>query len=208
MIREEDPPKPSTRLSESKDNLPAHGGPAQTRAGQADQLVRGDLDWLVMKALEKDRGRRYETANAFAMDIQRYLHDEPVLASPPSTLYRLRKFAKRKKGPLTAAALVLLALAGGSVGTSAGLLQAMQQRDVAEANRYRAVKAENVAQKAIEAAANERKAKDREQMALARLTQALERLVQLCEAMGHKEQAAYWRREFEAVNVRGQEGSK
>jgi hypothetical protein len=66
-------------------------------------LVRGELDWIVMKALEKDRNRRYETANGFARDIQRYLADEPVLACPPSTWYRFRKFARRNKVPLLAA---------------------------------------------------------------------------------------------------------
>src|SRR5262249_8957723 len=72
--------------------------------------VRGDLDWIVMKALEKDRIRRYETVGAFAADVQRYLADEPVLARPPSTLYRLRKVARRKKGLITAATAIGVAL--------------------------------------------------------------------------------------------------
>ena len=132
IIREEEPPKPSTRLSESKDSLPSVAARRQMEPAKLTSLVRGDLDWLVMKALEKDRNRRYETANGLALDIERYLHDEPVLASPPSATYRLRKFAKRNKGPLVAAAVVLLALVVGLVGTVLGLVEAQHQRDAAE----------------------------------------------------------------------------
>src|SRR5207248_7223455 len=78
MIREEEPPKPSTRLSDSKDSLPSISAQRQTEPAKLTKLVRGELDWIVMKALEKDRNRRYETANGFAMDVQRYLADEPV----------------------------------------------------------------------------------------------------------------------------------
>ena len=90
------------------------------------ELVRGELDWIVMKALEKDRNRRYETANGLADDIQHYLNDEPVLACPPSTSYRAKKFSRRNKGPVAAVAMVLLALVGGIVGTTWGLLRAQQ----------------------------------------------------------------------------------
>src|SRR5262249_11524863 len=82
------------------------------------QLLRGELDWIVMKALDKDRNRRYETASAFAADVQRYLHDEPVQACPPSAGYRLGKFVRRHKGKLTAAAARLaLLVAGAGVST-------------------------------------------------------------------------------------------
>ena len=80
--------------------------------------MRGELDWIVMKALEKDRARRYETANGFAMDVQRYLTDEPVQACPPSARYRLRKFVRRNKGPAVAASLVTAVLLVGIVGTT------------------------------------------------------------------------------------------
>src|SRR6266700_1530050 len=83
------------------------------------KLVRGELDWIVMKTLEKDRNRRYETANAFAADVQRYLNDEPVQACPPSAMYRFRKFARRNKAALataTAAAAALLLAVGSLVG--------------------------------------------------------------------------------------------
>jgi serine/threonine protein kinase len=124
LIREEEPPRPSTRLSESKDSLPTVAAQRKTEPAKLTRLVRGELDWLVMKALDKDRNRRYETANAFALDIQRYLADEPVLASPPSAVYRLRKFARRHRGPLLAAALLLLALLAGLVGTGVSLVRA------------------------------------------------------------------------------------
>ena len=91
--------------------------------------MRGELDWIVMKALEKDRNRRYETANGLAMDVQRYLADEPVLACPPSVGYRLRKFVRRNKGPVLAASLVASALVAGVVGTTIGLVRAEQRAE-------------------------------------------------------------------------------
>src|SRR5437660_10849211 len=82
IIREVEPPKPSTRLSSSEE-LPAIAARRKLEPHKLTRLVRGELDWVVMKALEKDRGRRYETANGLARDVQRYLADEPVLAGPP-----------------------------------------------------------------------------------------------------------------------------
>jgi WD40 repeat protein/serine/threonine protein kinase len=110
MIREVEPPRPSTRLSESKESLPSISAQRQLEPAKLTKLVRGELDWIVMKALEKDRNRRYETANGFALDIQRYLADEPVQAAPPSAWYRFRKFALRNKVALTAGAAVAAAL--------------------------------------------------------------------------------------------------
>jgi len=110
LIREEDPPKPSTRLSDTQDSVASVAARRKMEPAKLTKMVRGELDWLVMKALEKDRNRRYDTANAFALDIHRYLHDEPVLAGPPSVFYRMRKFAKRNKGSLLAATVVLLAV--------------------------------------------------------------------------------------------------
>jgi eukaryotic-like serine/threonine-protein kinase len=103
IIREEDPPRPSTRLSDSTATLPSVSVRRHTEPAKLTRLVRGELDWMVMKALEKDRTRRYETANAFAADVQRYLADEPVQACPPSAGYRLRKFARRHRGVLATA---------------------------------------------------------------------------------------------------------
>ena len=115
MIREVEPPRPSTRLSSSNE-LPSIAANRKLDPKRLTRVVHGDLDWIVMKALEKDRGRRYETANGFAMDLQRYLVDEPVSAGPPRAAYRLRKLIRRNKGPVLAAAAVLLSLA---IGTAA-----------------------------------------------------------------------------------------
>jgi tetratricopeptide (TPR) repeat protein len=112
IIREEDPPRPSMRLS-STNTLPSLAAIRQTEPARLTKLVRGELDWIVMKALEKNRVRRYETANGFAMDIQRYLADEPVSAGPPGAGYRLRKLVRRNKGPVIAAAAVAIALVAG-----------------------------------------------------------------------------------------------
>jgi len=150
MIRDEDPPRPSIRLSTSE-GLPSTAASRGAVPKKLTGLLGGELDWIVMKALEKDRNRRYETASAFAADVQRYLADEPVLACPPSAGYRFRKFARRNRGPVLAASLVFLALIGGVIGTTWGLIReehARQreedERRTAEANADRAVK--NLAQ--------------------------------------------------------------
>jgi WD40 repeat protein/serine/threonine protein kinase len=125
MIREREPSRPSTKLS-TAEGLPTLAANRGTEPAKLTRLVRGELDWIVMKALEKDRSRRYETANGFAQDIQRYLADDPVLACPPSQAYRLKKFLRRNKGPVIAVALVVLALVGGVTGTTLGLIRAIQ----------------------------------------------------------------------------------
>ena len=93
--------------------------------------MRGELDWIVMKALEKDRNRRYETANSFAQDVLRYLTDEPVAAGPPSVSYRARKFLRRNRGAVAAAGVVAVALFGGIVGTTWGMLEAREAEQFA-----------------------------------------------------------------------------
>jgi len=132
IIREVEPVKPSTRLtqefiSESKINSDKSragiqkskiDGAASSRLLRIKEIIpllRGDLDWIVMKALEKERARRYETANGLALDVQRYLADEPVVARPPSKLYRFQKLARRNKLAFAAGAAVLLALVAGLV---------------------------------------------------------------------------------------------
>ena len=97
LIREEEPPRPSTRLSTDRGAARRSRRAAGIEPRKLSGLVRGELDWIVMKALEKDRDRRYETANGLAADVERYLDDEPVEACPPSAGYRLRKFARRNK---------------------------------------------------------------------------------------------------------------
>jgi hypothetical protein len=109
VIREEEPPRPSTRLS-STDELPSIAAVRGVEPAKLSRLVRGELDWIVMKSLKKDRTRRYETANGLATDVARYLADEPVQACPPSAGYRLRKFARRNRGRLAAASVLGIAL--------------------------------------------------------------------------------------------------
>src|SRR3954463_6074760 len=108
MIKEEEPPRPSTRLSDSGETLASISAQRRTEPAKLSKLMRGELDWIVMKCLEKDRNRRYETASGFAMDVGRYLADEPVQACPPSSSYRLRKFVRRNKRAVSAASLILL----------------------------------------------------------------------------------------------------
>ncbi len=128
MIIEVDPPKPSTKLSQSTDTLPAVAAARRSEPRKLSAIVRGELDWIVMKALEKDRRRRYETANSFASDIRRYLNGEAVVAAPPSKLYQFRKFVRRHKAVAGAAAVLLLAM----VGLAAALLAVNRERMRAE----------------------------------------------------------------------------
>jgi tetratricopeptide (TPR) repeat protein/tRNA A-37 threonylcarbamoyl transferase component Bud32 len=115
-VREEEPPKPSTRLSGTNDRLPSVAAQRDTEPARLSRLVLGDLDWMIMRALEKDRSRRYETATAFARDVQRHLDGDPVEAGPPSRSYRLRKFARKHRASLaTAAAFVLVLVAATAV---------------------------------------------------------------------------------------------
>jgi serine/threonine-protein kinase len=111
IIREEEPPRPSTRISTLGQAATIVSAQRQSDPRRLSQLCRGELDWIVMKAMEKDRNRRYETASAYAADVQRYLRDEPVQACPPSAWYRFRKFARRNKTALAAAVLALFILA-------------------------------------------------------------------------------------------------
>jgi serine/threonine protein kinase/tetratricopeptide (TPR) repeat protein len=120
-IREEEPARPSARIT-TLGQAASPSGNRQSDPRRLSELLRGELDWIVMKALEKDRNRRYESASAFAADVQRYLHDEPVHACPPSSWYRFRKFARRRRVALVMgsviglAVLVALGGLGGSIG--------------------------------------------------------------------------------------------
>ena len=128
LIREQEPTRPSTKLA-AADGLPTLAANRGTEPAKLSRLMRGELDWIVMKALEKDRNRRYETADAFAADVQRYLTDDPVLACPPSATYRLSKFVRRNKGAVLAGAAITLLLTGGVVGTAVGLVRAEQRAE-------------------------------------------------------------------------------
>jgi serine/threonine protein kinase len=161
MIREEEPPRPSTRLSASGDRLPSISAQRKTEPAKLAKQVRGELDWIVMKALEKDRGRRYETANGFAQDIQRYLADEAVQACPPSAAYRARKFVARNKGPVVAASVILLCLVAGIISTSAGLVWAVRERDAKAQALLAETKEREDKEKALAAEIKERQDKEK-----------------------------------------------
>ena len=151
LIKEEDPERPSVRLSGSGD-LPKLAAARKTEPARLSRLVRGEVDWIVMKCLEKDRTRRYETASSLARDVERHLNDEAVEACPPSAGYRLRKLARKHKLPLgVAAGFALLVLAGAGVSTWQAV-RATQAERRAVAERQRAVAAEH------EALASERNA--------------------------------------------------
>jgi serine/threonine protein kinase/tetratricopeptide (TPR) repeat protein len=138
VIREQEPSKPSTKLS-AAEGLPTLAANRGTEPAKLTRLVRGELDWIVMKALEKDRNRRYQTANGLAMDVQRYLADEPVLACPPSAGYRLRKFGRRNRRVLATVTLVgvLLVAAIIALAVSNAQTRAEYRRAEAEAGRAR-----------------------------------------------------------------------
>lgn len=193
IIKEQDTPKPSTKLqslihrlkdgTDSESRAPDSdsenpGNPqdlrnspnsenlshprnlrtlAASRSTSTDQLiktVRGELDWLVMKALEKDRARRYETPNQLSDDIARYLEGQPILAAPPSRAYRMKKFIRKHRAPVLAAAAVLTLMTAGILGTSWGLVrekaakeEATKQAKIAEQERTRAEAEKAEAQK-------------------------------------------------------------
>jgi serine/threonine protein kinase/tetratricopeptide (TPR) repeat protein len=132
VIREVDPPRPSTRVSESAETSEKNAPTRRTEPRRLAGALKGELDWIVMKALEKDRARRYETANGLAMDVRRYLAGEPVLAAPPSATYRFGKFVRRHRVAVAAGLVVALTLVAGIVGTSVGLVRADRQRRAAE----------------------------------------------------------------------------
>jgi tetratricopeptide (TPR) repeat protein len=138
LIREEEPPTPSARLSTLRDRLTAVAAQRRTEPRQLLRTMRGELDWIVMKCLEKDRNRRYATANSLAQDLHRYLVNEPVEACPPSSWYRLRKFAHRNRAPLAAAAAVLVALGVGTGAVWQQRQEAVRERARAEANARQA----------------------------------------------------------------------
>ncbi len=138
-IRDQEPLRPSTRLSTMLDGeLTTTAKHRQTEAPKLIHLLRGDLDWIVMKAMEKDRTRRYETANGLATDVQRYLQSEPVVARPPSALYRAQKLVRRNKLLFAAGAAVTLALLLGIVASTWQAVRATRFRDEARGAAWRA----------------------------------------------------------------------
>ncbi len=126
LIRVQTPPKPSTKLTKL---LARPGSTRISNPGVSPRALRGDLDWIVLKALEKDPARRYESAGAMAEDLFRFLQHKPVEARPPSVTYLMLRFTRRHRGPVFAAAALLLALVLGAVGTSIGMKRALDAKE-------------------------------------------------------------------------------
>jgi serine/threonine protein kinase len=153
IIREEEPPRPSARISTlAADLATTVAERRRTDAHRLRQTICGELDWIVMKCLEKDRNRRYETPTSLARDIERYLHDEPVQACPPSLAYRLRKFVRRNKVGALAGSAVALALVAGVALAMAGFVQARRQAQISAAEASKATAISELLQSALQSA--------------------------------------------------------
>ena len=164
LIKEVEPQKPSTRLSGSA-SLPSVAAQRSIDPRHLQRSLAGELDWIVMKTLEKERSRRYETANGLARDIERFLNDEAVEACPPSTAYRLKKFLRKNKGKAIAAGAVMMALVLGIIGTGWGLLSAEAAKAAANLSAAQAIASEEQTRTAL---AQEYVARKRAQAAEAR----------------------------------------
>jgi len=138
QIREVEPPRPSARLMTLAGNSARAAHNRGVEAPRHKSALRGDLDWITMKALEKDRTRRYDTANALAMDIRRYLNDESVLASPPSATYRLQKMARRHRAAFVALGAIVAVLAAATVVSTSAFLRATRESERARKEAARA----------------------------------------------------------------------
>jgi eukaryotic-like serine/threonine-protein kinase len=136
IIRETEPPRPSVRLSTSGQRLTEIAQHRSIDPKGLRRLVAGELDWIVMKALEKDRRRRYETASAFAGDVERFLRQEPVEAGPPTAGYRLQKFLRRNRLPLVMGTIVALGLILGLLVSFIGWRMALVERNRLERQNY------------------------------------------------------------------------
>lgn len=145
IIREVDPPRPSARLAELTRNGAVTGLDRET----TDRRLRGELDWIVMRAIEKDRTRRYESAGALYHDVERYLADEPVLAGPPSTTYKLKKFVKRHRLITFAVASVILGGLAGVTGLTMGLVNARTAQALADRRADNAIVAADFLQRIL-----------------------------------------------------------
>ncbi|MBU8921555.1 MAG: serine/threonine-protein kinase [Bacteroidales bacterium] len=130
-IRDVEPAKPSTKVTTLGDGSSANAQLRRTDPASLSSQLKGDLDWIIMKALDKDRNRRYASAMDMSADIERHLNDEPVLASPPSRIYKIKKFAKRHRAGVAAASVVVLAVFLGIAGTTIGMIRAIRAEKLA-----------------------------------------------------------------------------
>ena len=175
-VRDEEPPNPSTRVRSATDTIEEIAALRKTEPAKLGRTLQGDLDWIVMRCLEKDRTRRYETANGLAMDIQRFLKDEPVLAGPPSAAYKLYKFVRRHRIQVIAAGAVIASLSLGTIGTVIQL--------------FHAKSAESLALRRLdEVSAQKQRAQEAEQKAVGAQSLALSRLAELTEQKQRAEEA-------------------
>jgi WD40 repeat protein/serine/threonine protein kinase len=174
LIREKDPPRPSNRLSSSSNEVnSAVSDLRRLHPARLQQLLRGELDWVVMKALEKDRSRRYQTANDLGQDLSNYLMGETVTARPPSTWYQVQKFAGRNRGLVAALLAIGAALVAGVVGTTYGLIEANEKTELAEEEKDKARRNEKRAFEAESlAGAESQRARDSEAAAKFQLANA------------------------------------
>lgn len=145
MIIEEEPSRPSVLVSSLAPHVTEAAAKRLIEASRFSQLLRGDLDWIVLKAIDKDRTRRYPTASHFAADLDRYLHDQPVEATPPGRIYQFRKFARRHRGLLTAVTAVFMALLLGLIATGYAAKVALHQKARAESGERQALRAATAA---------------------------------------------------------------
>ncbi len=148
LVQQADTPTPTARLRAATDG-PSVAAARNTEPARLAREVRGDLEWIVLKCLEKDRSRRYETANGLAADVLRHLADEPVTAGPPGRWYRARKFVRRNRGPVLAGSLVLLALVAGVVGTTWGMVRARAAERLADNRLLQVERARGETEKAL-----------------------------------------------------------
>lgn len=166
-IREQDPPRPSARLSSSGNAIAGISQQRQIDPRKLGEILRGDLDWIVMKALEKDRTRRYETANGFAADVQKYIEGDVVEARPPSTAYRFQKFIRKNRGLVAALATIgILLLVATVVSTGFGIIASIAR----EAASQSAKESEKARLSAVEESENAKRQTERAVTAEAKAT--------------------------------------
>jgi len=167
IIREVEPPTPSTRLTQGRETIAGIAASRRSDPKRLSSLIRGELDWIVMKALEKDRQRRYETATGLGQDILRYLSGDAVVAAPASRVYRVRKFVRRHRGGVAAGSAIAAALLIGIVGFAWQADVARAQRDMAVAAREAeaAQRREAAAQRDRATAAEEQASRRADQLA-------------------------------------------
>jgi serine/threonine protein kinase len=176
-IREQEPPKPSTRLTTPGFDTDHAIKSRQTDLSALAKQLKGELDWITMKAMAKDRTQRYASASELAADVMRYLKHEPVIAGPPSAMYRLRKYVRRHKAGVAAAAVVVLALLVGVTGATVGLIRARKAEQIAKAEAAKANAINQFLQDTL-SSANPIEGSDRDITVLEALEQAADEIPQ------------------------------